>query len=344
MQTSTKLVSDHHYLIVGGTTRAATTSLFSYLSDHPSICPASYKETRFFLDDDYPLPSKFRYKGDVEQYNLLYGDCKDHQIRLESTPDYIYCPSALDRISKYLPNAKLVFSLREPISRLVSWFRFAKQNGRLPQDMSFDEYVDELFSVDRSISQDRQFDKLRMEKTNPSVIKKNQINKTKKKKINTEQYLLTLHQGCYAAYLNHYLERIGKARIHILFYEVLTENPLKTVIDLCSFAEIESEFYSDYMFNIINPSDTMRNSKFHQKYKAFRFQVRRWTHNKHIIHNSLRALRRAIEPLYLRLNTRSDESVTVSVKTKRRLVDYYKQDVENLRELIGQPPPWKLYQ
>ena len=80
----TKNAADYRYLIIGGTTKAATTSLFIYLADHPSICAATYKETRFFLSSDYPLPSKYRYREDqqggaVEEYNLLFPDVDETQ-------------------------------------------------------------------------------------------------------------------------------------------------------------------------------------------------------------------------------------------------------------------------
>ena len=89
--------------------------LFSpHLPDHPAVCPATYKETRFFLSDDYPLPSKYRYKGDIEEYNLLFSNSDETQLRMESTPDYLYCEKARERIAASLPDAKLVFSLREP--------------------------------------------------------------------------------------------------------------------------------------------------------------------------------------------------------------------------------------
>ncbi len=326
MQTSTKMVSDYQYLIVGGTTKAATTSLFAYLADHPSVCAASYKETRFFLDTDYPLPSKFRFKGDVEEYNLLFSECDENQFRLESTPDYLYCASALERIAKFLPHAKLIFSLREPISRLISWYRFARQIGRLPKSLSFDGYVEELFNVVSA---------------KPSVEQTSQDDVNSEENIDRQQYMQTLQQGCYASYLKNYLERFGKDRIYTLFYEDLAENPLKVLNDLCRFADIEPDFYEDYTFKVTNRTETMRNSEFHQKYRAFRFQVRRWTHNKPIIHRSLRVMRRAIEPLYLRLNTRPDESVTVSEKTQNRLVTFYEHDVDDLRKLIGKQPPWQ---
>lgn len=322
-ENSYKNVGEYHYLIVGGTTKAATTSLFAYLSDHPAICGATYKETRFFLDCNYPLPSKYRYRGDVEEYNLIYPACEEKQVRLESTPDYLYCPFALERIAKYLPHAKMVFSLREPISRLVSWYRFAKQIGKISQRFSFDAYVDMLFDVTE-------------EKTQMDILSNSE------KPIH-EQHIQALSQGCYAIYLKEYFEQFASNRIHIIFYEDLAINPSTVIIDLCNFAGIEAEFYKDYVFRVTNRSETMKNTEFHKKYRDFRFRLRRWTHNKPIIHNPLRFLRQKIEPIYLRLNTRPTENVHISEETQSKLVDYYKSDVCDLIELIGKIPPWERF-
>ncbi len=320
MSTPTKKVSDYHYLIVGGTTKAATTSLFAYLSDHPTICGATYKETRFFLDSNYPLPSKYRYTGDLEDYNLLFPSCDGDQVRLDSTPDYLYCPHALERIAKFLPHAKLVFSLREPISRLVSWYRFAKQIGKLPQDLSFDAYVKMLFDVEEQLQMD--------------TVSINQ------KHIH-EQYMQALRQGCYTFYLKEYFKQLKSNRLHILFYEDLAAHPSKVLTDLCNFAGIEANFYEDYVFKVTNRTETMKNTEFHKKYRDFRFRLRQWTHNKPIIHNPLRLLRRTIEPIYLRLNTRTTENIHMSEDTRSELTNYYKSDVRDLAELIGKVPPWE---
>lgn len=321
MNTSTKEVSDYHYLIVGGTTKAATTSLFSYLADHPTICSATYKETRFFLGSDYPLPSKYRYNGDVEEYNLLFPPCEEEQIRLESTPDYLYCSHALKHIAKFLPHAKLVFSLREPISRLISWYRFAKQIGKLSQDLSFDAYVKMLFDVAEGQLE-----------INPAS--------TDEKPIHA-QYLQALKQGCYSIYLKEYFKEFELNRLHVLFYEDLAAHPSKVLNDLCNFANIDASFYHDYAFKITNRTETMKNTEFHKKYRDLRFRLRQWTHNKPVIHNPLRMLRRTIEPLYLKLNTRPTEKVNMSEETQNLLLDYYKQDVDDLTTLIGIQPPWE---
>ena len=313
LEKSTKNAADYYYLIIGGTTKAATTSLFTYLADHPSICAATYKETRFFLSHDYPLPSKYRYKGDVEEYNLLFPDANGTQLRMESTPDYLYCNKARERIATSLPNAKLVFSLREPISRLISWYRFAKQIGKLPQTLSFDAYVEVLFGATNTHEETE------------------------------EQHLQTLQQGCYTIYLEHYFNRFGPERIHILFYEELAAQPADTMAKLCDFAGIDASFYSNYGFKVTNRTQQMRNSELHQKYRDFRFRLRQWTHNKPIIHIPLRAIRRTIEPLYLRLNTQTDEETQMSEETQCRLIDYYTSDVKALGELIGKPIPWKTW-
>ena len=404
---------NYKYLIVGGTTKAATTSLFAYLAAHPAICAATYKETRFFLAKTYPLPSKYRYSGNVEEYNLLFPeeDDGDSRIRLESTPDYLYCPNARERIAEFLPHAKLVFSLREPISRLISWYRFAKQNGTLPQTLSFDGYVEMLFEeirdrgtardrpspygsagadrgtardrpspygsagadrgtardrpspygsaeADRGMARDRPspYDSAGAERVDingvdgiarPSsydsagACPPQSVNaRNTPPPATTEQYLQTLQQGCYTVYLRPYFERFGVSRIHILFYEDIAENPRTVLADLCEFAGIDADFYEDYTFQVTNRTETMKNSELHRKYRNFRFQLRQWTHNKPIIHNPLRAVRKAIEPLYLRLNTHPVEQVDVSEETRQRLVDYYQEDVQALAALIGQPAPW----
>ena len=64
-------MATHHYIIIGGTTKAATTSLYFYLADHPNVCASNIKETRFFLDADYPLPVKYRLEDGLEKYEKV---------------------------------------------------------------------------------------------------------------------------------------------------------------------------------------------------------------------------------------------------------------------------------
>ena len=123
------VLAEHRYLIIGGATKAGTTSLYFYLADHPEICASNLKETRFFLDAEYPLPAKYRLEDGLDKYEKYFNHCQKQSLRLEATPDYLYSPDTPQKIKHSLPNVKMFFILREPIDRLTSWYRFAKVNN-----------------------------------------------------------------------------------------------------------------------------------------------------------------------------------------------------------------------
>lgn len=299
-------VSEYSYLIIGGTTKAATTSLFAYLADHPQICAANVKETRFFLDKDYPVPSKYRLEDGLEKYETFYCHCP--KLRMEATPDYLYSLSTPQNIKQYLPYAKMVFILRHPVSRIISWYRFAKQIGRLSDQITFDEYIkQQIIGKDRG---------------------------------HIEQHMLALEQGRYSYYLKRYLEVFGREDICVLFYEEILEDPRKALDLICRFSGIKCDFYENYNFYILNRTETMRNAHIHKMYIRFRYNVRRYTHNKSYIRMSLRRLRLLIEPFYFKINVKNMEQVEMSQNTKIYLDQYFRDESSILSDLIGRKVPW----
>jgi hypothetical protein len=292
-------------LIIGGTTKAATTSLFMYLAAHPRICAASLKETRFFLDRDYPLFSRWGVEDGLEKYEGFFRHCQDGLLRLEATPDYLYSPGAPEKIKASLPNVKLIFILREPVSRLMSWYRFAKQTGRLPERTSFQEFIALQSHEGRQ----------------------------------SDQQLQVLEQGCYSKFLRAYFELFDPSRIHIVFYEDLSENPARVLRSVCDFAALDSEFYSNFSFEVFNRTTSMKNSSFHGKYIQMRLRLRRFTHNKPAIHQALRRIKMLIEPLYLRVNTKAAEETTASASFLKMLSDFYAPERKALAELLRIPLP-----
>lgn len=301
-------IRDRRFLIIGGTTKAATTSLFKYLADHPDVCAASAKETRFFLDLDYPVKSKYRYEDGMDKYGEYFNHGDDSKLQLEATPDYLYSSDTSQKIKDSLPKAKLVFILREPFSRIVSWYKFAQQNGQISKDVTLEEYIEKQLHLNAG------------EKT--------------------EQHMRSLEQGRYSIYLNPYFDLFGRDRIQIIFYEELVKDPLTIVKSVSSFAEISPEFYEDYDFKVFNRTESMKNPKLHGIYKRFRFYVRSYTHNKPIIHKNLRRFRLLIEPLYFSLNKNFSDKIVIPPKIKIFIKDYYKEEIDKLEKLIGRSTPW----
>jgi len=297
-------IQNYRYLIIGGTTKAATTSVFYYLADHPQVCAAFRKETRFFLDQDYINPSLYRYEDGLEKYETFFLNTSSAKLLIEATPEYLYSSGTPYKINNSLPKAKILFILREPISRLISWYRFAMQAGIIAGNISFDEYVIQQFH-------------------NKENIKKN---------------LRILEQGLYSNYLKSYFVVFGKDRVHVIFYENLSNNPEIVLKEICMFGDIDPEFFSNYNFEVLNRTEKMRSVKVHKAYinirKLINIKLPR-------VYKSLRKIWMPLKPIYLNLNTVQTENVLISPTTKAFLSDYYGQEANSLVSLLGKPVPWQ---
>ncbi|WP_319420616.1 sulfotransferase domain-containing protein [Pleurocapsa sp. FMAR1] len=316
-------LQEHQYLIIGGTTKAATTSLFNYLAVHPKICAATRKETRFFIDNNCLFPSpEIDWSQGLEKYNTFFKSQLDSEhIRLEASPDYLYSLGTPQRIKTSLPNTKVIFILREPISRLISWYRYAKQRAFIPKEMTFEEYVEKQF-----------------EQENSNLEEQSSIEPTEF--IPQTHLFSKLKQGCYSNYLQPYLEIFGHDNVHIGFYEELCLSPRSVSKKICDFAGIDSAFYDEYKFEIFNQTKTMKNPKLHGAYERFRTNIRGYTYNLPI-HVFLRQIRRQFDTLYYGLNTVStDETVKIPAAIQKKLEKYYYQEKIILADLLARPIPW----
>lgn len=295
---------EYRYVIIGGTTRAATTSLFVYFNDHPAVCASNIKETRFFLDSDYPLPVKYRLEDGLDKYEKYFNHCRNLSLRLEVTPDYLYSSGTPQKIKKCLSDVKLIFILREPIDRLISWYRFAKQNARLPAQMSFDEYI---YLQLQGSGQDR----------------------------STEQHMRALEQGRYSTYLKKYLDLFEHDRLFIMQYKLLEDDPTRLLTEICLFIGIDPALYQKYRFRTFNSSQAMKSSNLHHVYVKLIQSLQMRVHDKKEIRVILRYLRRRFEPLYLRLNRCRNEQTVISDSVRKLLNDYYRDEPAALASLLG---------
>lgn len=293
------------YLIIGGTTKAGTGSLFKYVSDHPEVCGSNTKETRFFYDQSiYPLDAFYSLIDGVEKYETFFSHCPERSFRAEATPDYLYSPSSPKSISNSLSDVKLLFILRHPIDRLVSWYRFSKQQGLLNKDISFDRYVEDQFKkIDQGVNYSKQ------------------------------QHLHALEQGRYSHYLKSYLEIYREDQILILDYADLKNDPKSLLKRIAAFRGFSPDFYDNYDFQVINPTRTMKNQTINRIYVRFRQLTRKYTHNKQLIHDSLHHLRLWFEPLYLSVNTATNENVVISRNLKQKLAEYYRDEPVLLKNI-----------
>jgi hypothetical protein len=131
------VVSGTPNLVIVGVSKAGTTTLFDLLAEHPQVCPSSTKETRYFQAVRYGEPL-----APIDTYRAYFRACRDESVVMECTPDYFYggTPTA-EAISDVCDDPRVVIILREPVARLVSFFRFLRARLQLPAEMTLEEYV-----------------------------------------------------------------------------------------------------------------------------------------------------------------------------------------------------------
>ncbi len=116
-----------------GPPKAGTTWMFEQLRHHPQVF-IGIKEPNFF-GQNTPL---VRYAAHFAEANgRLCGDL---------SPQYSKHPSIAARIYDLLPQAKIIYSLREPARRAFSQWKMARRLGNIPAEMSFRD----AFEEDRS--------------------------------------------------------------------------------------------------------------------------------------------------------------------------------------------------
>lgn len=303
--------SAYRFLIIGGTSKAGTTSVFNYLAGHPQIC-ASDKETRFFLDADYPLPSKHRCeRNGPGTYLSLFDSGPQENWRFEATPDYLYSPNTPQVIRQTLANVRFIFILREPFSRLLSWYRFGRKRSEIPLNMTFDEYV---------VIQRESADKLPDGRRHPAF--------------------RALQHGCYSLYLKQYLELFGKPSIDVAFYEELQRDPLTFMTCICRSVGIDETYFRGYRFDVANKGADLRSRFLHKAYVGGKQRVRQLVRHAPKFQLLLRKFRRKADATYERLNVTKDRKVTMSPSTKNFISSYYQAEPRRLQEMLGVEVPW----
>ena len=140
------LMIDNFALIIGAM-KCGTTSLFSYLAEHPQIAPCSEKEPDFFLANQ-------NWDNGFDWYqNLWDWNPTEHKIALEASVNYTKIPNfpnAAEKIATVKANFKFIYIMRDPIKRIESHYKHRYVNGMESKERPLSEEIDShLISTSR---------------------------------------------------------------------------------------------------------------------------------------------------------------------------------------------------
>ncbi len=126
-----------NFLVIGAA-KAGTSSVWDVLKEHPQVFMPEIKETNFFaLEGTKP---EFKGPGDdllnggaityLESYEKLFEGVTHQRAVGEASTLYMYHPDAPRRIKAYIPHARIVAILRNPIERAFSSYLHLIRDGR----------------------------------------------------------------------------------------------------------------------------------------------------------------------------------------------------------------------
>ena len=304
-------VDEARYLLVAGSYRSGSTALFSYLSAHPNVSPARVKETGYFLPLDEETPSEYRFgRDDLAAYISLFRSAASARtVRVEASPGYLFYGESARTIKATLPNARIVVSLREQVSWLVSWYKTLKALNLLDPSISFSEFV--------------------------TV----QIEDTRPWRQRPHAYRAVAH-GHYARFVEDYLEVFGADRVLVTWFDHLADDPRTVMQRVASFAGLDPAPYDSYQFKAVNPSIKLRSQRPHEIYGRLRRRAVRLASVRPRTSETLKRVLPRIDQRFYGLITEPADDVQPDAELAVVLRELYADDNRRLADVVGEPVPW----
>jgi len=222
------------FFIVGGS-RCGTTSLYSYLKQHPDVFLPERKEPHYYSSQSTPLPYWLLPLKSIitkQDYLQLFEDSKENMIVGDASSTYLMNLDAPKLIFEDNPNAKIIISLRNPIDRTYTAYLAQYRSGN--EKKSFGESIRRDFSAITGEELQRQ------------------------SALNSDYY----------EYVKNYYHYFPKEHIKIIIFEEFIKNPKQTMKELLHFLNLSTELnikyeqYNEFKFPKNEVSKAIVNNRF----------------------------------------------------------------------------------
>ena len=200
-----------NFFIVGAP-KCGTTSLSSYLQQHPDIFMCPIKEPNYFSFEDIEkqqLYYRFVHTRSLKEYEALFSGVENEKAIGEASVSYLYYPSVPQKIKNIVPEAKAVILLRNPVDRAFSHYLMDVRLGYV--NISFDDIVARK-------SSHRMID------------------------LYYQQYVSL---GLYYDQVKRYYDIFGREKVAVIIFDDLKSNPVAVIKSLFSFLGVDDSYEPD---------------------------------------------------------------------------------------------------
>jgi hypothetical protein len=281
--------------IIAGVNKAGTTSVFQYLNGHPQVCGSLDKETGYFLPLRYGMALK-----PIQIYEQQFHKGNIKKIITEATPGYFYggIQLATGIINTVKNDCKVLIILREPVSRLFSFYRAKKKSLELDRSMDFKSYVQACLNMNQ--------DQLGIQENNKYT---------------------GVSCGFYSNHIKDWFDVFG-TNLKLLFYDDLSDDPKKFMKELCQWLQIDESYFDQFKFEIENKTYTFKNKEIQKMAVTLNANAARfWRKNP--------GVKKWIRKQYFKFNS-SQKSELIDNETLGRVAHIYQPYNLQLKSLLTQ--------
>jgi hypothetical protein len=190
---------------LAGFQKCATSWIYESLGEHPDVFVPDIDEPHFFTINYY--------KG-IDWYNNLYSSYGGEKALGDTTPTYGKSAIAAERINKYNEDAKIIFSIRNPINRAFSHYWHEKKKKKI--EFKFEEAVEY-----RGVG-------------------------------NHDLYENWIKTGFYDLYIEKYCKIFGKENVSVVLFDELKKNPKKFIKNIYSSIGVDTSYKPTILDKRIN--------------------------------------------------------------------------------------------
>jgi hypothetical protein len=288
--------------VLVGAPKSATGTLSARLASHPGVHIPG-KDLHFFAPD---LPST-QLRLSPAQYDAQYEDVPEEKLRGEASVGYLYSTTAARAIHERRSDARIVMSLRDPVTAIPSLHRHCLYYGI--------EEIDDLAEALAAEPDRAQGRRLPARCAQPWMLRYTDIYR-------------------YADQVRRYFDLFGRGRCHVVIYEEFAEDPEPQADALTDFLGLDRvDSHRDERVNATRQARSRRVSALITDPPASARGILRAT--------TPQWVRRRVADSLLGLNTRgSGPAEVVDVQVRTEIARLFAQENAHLSELLGRDLPW----
>ena len=301
----------NRHLVIAGSNKCGTTSLFRYLGAHNNVCLSSKKEANFFYTNIESDLDRRR----AEYMSLFRNADPERNVYVEASPTYLHGGAPIAQlIDETLPDSKVLLLFRDPSKRFLSYYK--SKYGKLDDNVGKASMEDVVNISIESVSLPRE---------------------TLSPQASAFRHELTMAQYC--DFLPDFVDRFGTSRVAVFFFEDMVNDIGQFMANVCRYLSLDSAPYVNYHFEIENQTRLHRSSN-------LRLIASRANEMLEPVLNRAPRLRGAMRSAYNMVNAKPGSEISIDDASMEKLAKYYRPKNIELAQYLGKRfpelhlPPW----